>query len=349
VTDYIERAFGGFPRSYPYAGGDALAYASSGFIWDNVLAHKKTVRNYGEFVRATVGWKDPKKEGRPRFMDCYNDFLTGRGEIEIKGAATIESLVPHTCPTTIGFPGTVPDVYRAAQFKRELAKFEAEGNLPNFIIMLLPNDHTMGTRPDVPTPEAAVADNDLALGQVVEAVTHSKFWKETAIFVVQDDPQAGFDHIDGHRTLAMVISPYTPRRALSSVNYNQTSMIRTMELILGLPPMNQFDASATPMASCFTGELNLAPYDAVKNIIPLDRLNPDLKSIRDPRALRWAQASLELPLDQIDEADEDTLNRILWHAVRGRDDTYPAWAVLPEEVLEEEEELRERRARPVTN
>lgn len=342
VTDYLERAFGGFPRSYPYAGGDAMAYAASGFIWDNALARKKTVRNYGEFVRATIRWKDSERKDRIRFMDCYNDFLTERGEIQITGAATIQSLEPHTCPTTIGFPSIVPDVYRADQFKRELKKFEANDKLPNLMIMLLPNDHTAGTTPGMPTPEAAVADNDLAVGQVIEAMTHSKFWKETAIFVVQDDPQAGFDHIDGHRTLAMVISPYTPRGVVDSSNYNQTSMIRTIELILGLPPMNQFDASATPMSTCFSGELNLTPYDAVKNIIPLDRLNPDLKSIRDPRQRHWAQVSIELPLDEIDEADEDTLNRILWHSTRGRDDTYPAWAVLPEEQLEAEEQARER-------
>jgi YVTN family beta-propeller protein len=342
VTDYLERAFGGFPRSYPFAGGDAMAYATSGFIWDSVLAHKKTVRNYGEFVRATVRWKDSEKEGRPSFTDCYNDFLTRRGEIQIIGKATIESLAPHTCPTTLGFPEIVPDVYRADQFKRELTKFEADGNLPNLMIMLLPNDHTAGTRPGMPTPEAAVADNDLALGQVIEAMTHSKFWKETAIFVVQDDPQAGFDHIDGHRTLAMVISPYTRRQSVDNTNYNQTSMVRTIELILGLPPMNQLDASATAMTTCFTGELNLTPYDAVKNNIPLDRLNPDLKSIRDPRQLHWAKVSIELPLDEIDQADEDTLNRILWHSTRGRDDTYPAWAVLPQEQLEAEEEVHER-------
>src|SRR6185436_4590293 len=114
---------------------------------------------------------------------------------------------PYVCPNTIGFPSIVSDVYRADVFKRELAEFERKGELPNLMIMLLPNDHTTGTRPGTPTPEAAVADNDLALGQVVEAMTHSRFWKETCIFVVQDDPQAGFDHIDGHRTVAMAISP----------------------------------------------------------------------------------------------------------------------------------------------
>jgi YVTN family beta-propeller protein len=343
VTDYLERGFGGWPRGYPYAGGDALAYASSGFLWDNALANKKTLRIYGEFVKASIRWKDPNRMGRPKFIDCYRDFMDQTAAIDIQATATIKSLDPHVCPTAIGFPNIVPDIHRADQFKRELARFEAEGKLPNLMIMLLPNDHTSGTRPGTPTPEASVADNDLALGQVVEAISHSKFWPETAVFVVQDDPQAGFDHIDGHRTVAMVISPYTPRRKVDSTNYNQTSMIRTMELILGLPPMNQLDASASAMTGCFTDTPNLAPYVAVKNNIPLDRLNPELKSIREPRQLHWAKVSLELPLDDVDEADEDTLNRILWHSVRHRDDTYPAWAVLPEN--EEEEEAEERRER----
>jgi hypothetical protein len=146
--------------------------------------------------------------------------------------------------------------------------------------------------------------------------------------VVQDDPQNGFDHIDGHRTVALVVSPYTKRGYVDSTNYNQTSMFRTMELMLGLPPMNQFDSSATPMTSCFNKEPDLQPYDALPNRIPLDQLNPQVESIRDPAQLKWALASLELPLDDVDEADEDTLNRILWHAVTGDDSTYPSWAVL---------------------
>lgn len=331
VTDYLEKAFGGFPRSYPYWGGDAMAYAPTGFIWDNVLAHKKTFRDYGEFVTAKIRWKDPAKSERPSFLDCYRDFIEDRQQIDIEATAAVESLQPYLCRTAIGFPSIVSDVYRAAQFTRELKEFEAKGDLPNFMIMLLPNDHTAGTRPGMPTPAASVADNDLALGRIVEAVSHSKFWPETCIFVVQDDPQNGFDHIDGHRTVALVISPYTRRHALVSTNYNQTSMVRTMELILGLPPMNQLDASATPMSDCFTDEIDLTPYKAVPNNIPLDQLNPAVTDIRDPRQRHWAEVSLKLPLDDIDEADEDTLNRVLWHAARGRDDTYPAWAVAEED------------------
>jgi hypothetical protein len=270
----------------------------------------------------------PSLKGRPGFLDCYRDFLDGNQKIDIRATAAVQSIEPYMCPTFIGFPSIVPDVYRAGEFIKELKEFERQEAMPNFMIMLLPNDHTAGTTPGMPTPEAAVADNDLALGQIVEAVSHSKFWKDTCIFVVQDDPQNGFDHIDGHRTVAMVISPYTKRKFVDSTNYNQTSMVRTIELLLGLPPMNQLDASAIPMTSCFTDKPDLTPYTAVSNNIPLDRINPQLADIVDPRELHWARRSLESPLEEVDEADEDTLNRILWFAAKRRDDTYPAWAVL---------------------
>jgi YVTN family beta-propeller protein len=338
VTDYIEKSYGGWPRSYPYDGGDALAYADSGFIWDNVLAHGKTLRVYGEFVRASIKWRDPGKQDMPSFLECYQDFVNQTDLIDIRATATIETLAPHICPTFIGFPYNVPDVYRAGEFVKELKEFEQARTLPDFCIMLLPNDHTAGTRPGRPTPEAAVADNDLALGRIVEALSHSSFWKETCIFVVQDDPQNGFDHIDGHRTVALVISPYTRRGYVDSTNYNQTSMFKTMELQLELPPLNQFDASATPMTACFTDTPDFTPYVAVPNQIPLDQLNPPVHAIRDPAQRRWALESLALPLDDVDQADEDTLNRIIWHAVKGDDATYPAWAVsaLPPEDVDHE-------------
>ncbi len=338
VTDYIEKSYGGWPRSYPYDGGDALAYADSGFIWDNVLAHGKTLRVYGEFVTASIKWRDPSKQDMPSFLECYQDFVNQTDLIDIQATAALQTLAPYICPTFIGFPYNVPDVYRAGEFIKELKGFERSGTLPNFCIMLLPNDHTAGTRPGRPTPKAAVADNDLALGRIVEALSHSSFWKETCIFVVQDDPQNGFDHIDGHRTVALVISPYTKRGYVDSTNYNQTSMFKTMEMLLGLPPLNQFDASATPMTSCFTDSPDFTPYDAVPNWIPLDQLNPPVQSIGDPAQRKWALASLELPLDDVDEADEDTLNRIIWHAVKGSDATYPEWAVFAVPGDDEEDE-----------
>src|SRR5208282_1296348 len=161
---------------------------------------------------------------------------------------------------------------------------------PHLIYMSLPCDHTEGTLPDFPTPRAMVADNDLALGRIVEAVSHSKFWPTTCILVVEDDPQNGFDHVDGHRTVALAISPYTKRGFVDHTNYNQTGMVKTIELLLGLPPMNQMDLSATPMRRCFQEKVDLAPYTAVENRVPLDQMNPDLKKLQG-QALHWAQQS----------------------------------------------------------
>ena len=167
-----------------------------------------------------------------------------------------------------------------------------------------------------------VADNDLALGQIVEAVSKSKFWKDTCIFVVEDDPQDGFDHVDGHRTVALVISPYTRRKFVDHTNYNQTGMVKTIELILGLPPMNQLDLSATAMRNCFQEKPDLGAYVCLPNKVPLDQMNPPLKKLRG-EALHWAKKSLALDLTDADLADEDTLNRILWHAQRGSASPYP--------------------------
>jgi YVTN family beta-propeller protein len=330
VVDYLEKAFGGWPRSYPYPGGDAMAYAPTGFLWDTVLAHKKTLRIYGEFTTAKMKWKDPKQPGSPHWMDLYNDFLAKKGQVEVVVTPGIKTIEPYLCPTAAGFTLTIPDVHRAGQFIDELKQYEKKGELPNLLMMILPNDHTSGTRPGMPRPESAVADNDLALGRIVEAVSHSKFWKDTCIFIVEDDPQMGYDHIDGHRTVALVVSPYTRRKVVDSTNYNQTSLVRTIELILGLPPMNQIDASATPMNSCFMEKADMTPYSVVPNIIPLDRLNPEMSEIKEARARHWAEESVKMNLDEVDKADENIFNRVLWHAMRGRDDTYPDWAVTSE-------------------
>jgi hypothetical protein len=316
VTDYLEKMFGGFSRSYPYAGDDPLAYASSGFLWDNVLRHGKSFRCYGEMVQAHI---TPKGS----FKEIYDDFVQGTGKFKIRATAHIDAIAQNMCETVIGFPSIVSDVYRADEFIKELRGFEKKGGFPNLMMMLLPNDHTAGTRPGMPTPRAAVADNDLALGRVVEALSKSKFWPKTCIFVVQDDPQAGWDHVDGHRTVAMVISPYTKRRTVISQRYDQPSMVKTIELILGLPPMNQMDLFATPMTACFQAKADLTPYTCRKNNIPLDELNASLDKLRGP-ARRDALASLELNLDEIDMADEESFNRILWHAMKGHDKPYPA-------------------------
>jgi YVTN family beta-propeller protein len=316
VTDYLEKSFGGFVRSYPYEGDDALAYASSGFIWDKVLEAGLTFRNYGEFVTAKV------EPANASWTQLYHDYKNGTRNVKIKATSKLHTLEPYLCPTFVGFPSSIPDVYRAGEFLKEFREYEKTNSLPNFMIMLLPNDHTTGTREGYPTPRAQVADNDLALGQIVEAVSKSKFWKETAIFVIEDDPQAGLDHIDGRRTVALCISPYTKRGAVVSTQYNQNSILRTIELILGLPPMSQFDMIANPMTDCFTNKPDFRPYQALANHIPLDEMNPKLSALSGKKKF-WAQKSMEMSLDELDQANEDTLNLILWYSVKGYNTPYP--------------------------
>jgi YVTN family beta-propeller protein len=316
VTDYIEKSFGGFPRSYPYDGGDAMAYSPGGFIWDQVLKKGLTFRVYGEFVKAVI---DPPGA---TWSDIYRDYVDGVRRVSIRATSELHTLRPYLSPRFVGFPGTVPDVYRAREFIEELQNFEREGDLPSFMIMLLPNDHTAGARQGFPTPRAMAADNDLALGRIVEAVSKSRFWPKTVIFVVEDDPQNGLDHVDGRRTVALVASPYTRRGFVDSNHYNQSSLLRTIELILGLPPMTQLDLSANPMVDCFTGEIDTTPYEARDNRVALDEMNRPAAELRGV-ARRDSEESQALPLDDVDLANEDVLNRILWRSVKGYDVPYP--------------------------
>ncbi len=331
TTDYMEKAFAGFPRSYPDGmedtDVDAIAYAPSGFIWDNVLAHGKTLRDYGEFAITDKWWKDKTKKAKITWADHYREFKNGTSTIHLSSRPAVESLRPYLNTNTVGWDMDVPDVFRAAEFIKDLRTFEAKGEMPNLILICLPNDHTSGTAAGAPTPAAQVADNDLAFGQIVEALSRSPFWKETCIFAIEDDPQAGWDHVSGYRTTAYVVSPYTKRGQVISTQYNQTSLLRTMELILGLPPMNQLVASATPMFDCFTAQPDFRPFIAVPNNVPLDEMNPDPKKVADPLLRRNAYVSARLPLREPDQCPEDVFNRILWHAMKGSHVPYPEWAV----------------------
>jgi YVTN family beta-propeller protein len=315
ATDYLEKQFGQFTRSYPYEGSDPLAFPVSGFLWDNALAHEKSFRNYGEFVRSTY------EPNRVAWGDLYADFRDGTKKVKVTAKPNLRSLDKYTHPNYPGFPLLTPDVYRAKLFIDELKEFEEKGEFPNLVYLFLPADHTNGTRPNSPTPRAMVADNDLALGRVVEAVSRSRFWAKTCILVTEDDPQNGFDHVDGHRTVGMAISPYTRRHAVDSTCYNQTGLVKTIELILGLPPMTQLDLGATPMRGCFTDAPDLTPYTAEKNRIPLDESNKAVGEL-DGKAREFALRSLALDLDVEDRADEGVFNRILWFSVRG-DQRYP--------------------------
>ncbi|HAM73311.1 MAG TPA: phosphoesterase [Verrucomicrobiales bacterium] len=336
ATDYMEKSFAGFPRSYPDGmeddDVDALAYSPAGFIWDNVVEHGKRIRDYGEFAIEVSGWAEPGRKGSPKWVDFYRDFLSGKGETIMRSRPAIESVRPFLNTNTVGWGMEIPDVYRAARFIEELQMAEKTGDWPDMMIVCLPNDHTSGTKAGAPTPAAYVADNDLAFGRIVDAVSHSRFWPETCIFAIEDDPQAGHDHVSGYRTTGYCVSPYTKRGKVISTQYNQPGLLRTMELILGLPPMNQMDAAATPMADCFVQTPDLRPYTAVTNRIPLDQLNPPAKAILNPVLRRDAELSERLPLSKPDQCDEDVLNRILWHAQKGPSEPYPKWALLPKRL-----------------
>jgi len=339
ATDYMEKSFAGFPRSYPDGmdddGVDALAYAPSGFLWDNAIAHGRSLRVYGEFAITETAWRDPARSGEPTFLDTYRDFIKQTGRIRISSRPAIESLRPYLNTKTVGWDMDIPDVFRAARFVDELDACARRGTFPNLSIICLPNDHTSGTREGSPTPAAQVADNDLAIGRIVAAISRSPFWKKTCIFAIEDDPQNGWDHVSGYRTTAYVVSPYTRRASVVHTRYNQTSLLRTIELILGLPPMNQMDATATAMADCFTATPDFTPYRVVPNRVPLDQMNPPAETIHDPVGRQYARLSARLPLEQVDRCPEGVLNRILWQARKGSRAPYPDWAVTGAEGVED--------------
>jgi DNA-binding beta-propeller fold protein YncE len=308
ASSYLERSFGGFARSYPF-GDDPLTPSSSGFLWDNVLGHGLSFRNYGEFDYAT-----PVPKGT--WIEVYWDNQAKRGKFSFKPNIGVERLRGYSCPGYPGWNMGIPDQVRADVFLKDFAAIEKRGRFANLTIIYLPQDHTSGTSPGVPTPRAHVADNDLALGRIVEAITKSRFWPKTCIFVNEDDPQDGFDHVDGHRSLCLVVSPYTKRGAVVSNFYNQTSVLVTLQRMLGIPPMNQMDGRAPLMRACFQAKADLRPFAHVPNRVPLDELNPSVGKL-SLSAAKWAKASQRLDLSVPDRINDDLMNRILWHAAKG--------------------------------
>jgi DNA-binding beta-propeller fold protein YncE len=296
-TDFVEKTwpltYRGEPVEkigYPGEGNYPLAYPAVGYIWDRCKEAGVSYRSYGEFI------ENGTKPGEPSHTK-------------------IKSLVGHFDPKYVGWDLDYPDAKRTDRFLEELHAYEKSGDMPQFIVLRLPNDHTAGTQVGKPTPSAMVAENDLALGRLVEGVSHSKFWHETAIFVVEDDAQNGSDHVDAHRTVGLVISPYCRRGVVDSTLYSTTSMLRTMELILGLKPMSQFDAAAAPMYESFQPKLNLEPYTHVPAEVRLTAVNE--------RGAWGAEASAKLDFSHEDAADENTFNQVIWHSVRGADIPMP--------------------------
>lgn len=312
VTDYVEKNVRAWFRSYPHVQTDALVYTPTGFIWNDALDHDKSVRIYGE---ACV----PKMNSSYTWKSIYD--LTNKGKpVNFTNYSTISRVRPILSKD---FPASdthlINDVYRANAFIKELKEYEnKEGDFfPNLMVMALSNDHTVGLRPDFPTPRAMVADNDLALGKIIDAVSHSRFYASTVIFVMEDDSQSGWDHISAYRTTGLVISPYSNLSKTITTNFNQTSVVRTIEQILGIPPMNALDATALPMFDCFGSKLNLMPYTFLPNKVALDEMNPNLSGLKG-EALYWAKIALRPEYDHLDQGDDNLMNQMIWYAAMGK-------------------------------
>lgn len=295
----------------------AMGYGPSGFIWDHARWHGKTVRVYGEYAQTAV---TPLSA---TWSDIYNDWRNGGGRITFQSTVRIAGLRGIIHPRFPAFVMKIPDQIRADMFIEELRNFEKNGGLPDLLVIYLPADHTNGTAPRFPTPRAMVADNDLALGRVVEAISKSRFWPQSAIFVTEDDAQNGLDHIDGHRTVGMVLGPYARRRAVDRTLYTTVNMFRTIEQVLGLPPLNPFDLAAEPMFGAFTETPDFAGYTALPNQVPLDEMNPGLAGLIGLQK-ELAEASMRMDFSEPDEVPQDLLNRVIWHSVKGYNVPYPS-------------------------
>jgi len=290
APDYTQRTW---PSNYahrsPYYGYEGTEPANSppaGYIWSNAVSAGLSVRNYGEF---TTVLKPTAPDGTQVKVD--DPSLVGITNMKYRGWDT-----------------DYPDVERVKAFIDDVKQFDAGGAMPRFMIVRLGNDHTAYTAPGKIAPRSMFADNDAALGQLVEAVSRSRFWSKTAIFVIEDDAQNGPDHVDSHRSLLLALSPYTRRGVIDSTFYNQSSVLRTMELILGLRPMTHFDAAGRPLAAAFAAQPNAAPYQAEPPHISLTERNPE----KSPTVAR----SLRFDLDQPDMGDDEEANRILWLALK---------------------------------
>jgi YVTN family beta-propeller protein len=341
VNNYMEQQYGNWTRSYPSAGGDALAYAKSGFIWDNAMRHGVSITDWGEYEKFFGrGGTDNSPQGT--WQQWYQDsqILEGKasGQLHVPvgyytGSSDIPALNKILRPGFPNFQTQITDQYRTDLFLRDFSTIEKSGNLPALNLLRLPDDHTSGTNPGTISPAAQVADNDLAIGRVVDAISHSQFWKDTAIFILEDDSQDGVDHVDGHRNPTQVISPYAKRGAVVDNYYSQLNVMRTIEQILGLPPMNQMDMTATPMYDVFTNKPNHQPYTVRQNQIPLTTVNPAPAQLSGA-AKAWAQWASVQNYKTEDMVNMAQFNRDIWYSSNNFTVPYPgdSKVLLPNEV-----------------
>ena len=288
ATDYVEKtwpiSYGSRGGNYDYEGSRKIAYPRDGFIWDYCKRAGVSYRTYGEF---------------------------SDGE-----SAGIPALENHFCPNYAGFDMKVKDISRFEVWKKDFEQLMAKNEIPKLSTLRFSSDHTSGQKIGAFSPTAAVADNDLAVGMFVDYISHSPIWKETAIFILEDDAQNGPDHIDAHRSPVLVISPFTKRGETINKMYSTSGVLRTIELILGLPPMSQYDKAAIPLYECFTNTLNLSPYTFLKSNIDLEERNVVFNSS--------AKKSEKFNFAKEDSVPDLELNEVVWKSIKGEDSEMPA-------------------------
>jgi DNA-binding beta-propeller fold protein YncE len=357
-------------RTYDYEGMVAEGYPllqkipdvvepTSGYMWGNAEAHGKTHYNFAEYISST--FCDAKKSENPQEGTLQEGTKCARATIQpgetipeewgggvsrwpwpipliAKNVATKPELVGHFAVEAPDFNLRIPDQIRAEIFLRHFAGWVGEraagkDTMPNYITLRLPNDHTAGTTVGGPTPKSSVADNDLAVGRVVDAVSHSAYWDDTAIFILEDDAQNGADHVDAHRSLALVVSKYAPRAAgggafVDSRFYTTVSVIRTMETLLGLPPMNNNDALAPQIGSMFSGAGDQRPFAA-------DYANRENGLIYTANAATavGAKESAKMDFTHADRAPTQKLNVILWRDAMGE-------AAVPAQLMQKQKRAK---------
>ena len=322
-------------RSYPANGLDSMAYQPRGFVWDAAEKMGLPVKIFGEYVEYAGYTKnnDPKNPN-PSWLDYYKDALAYESGSEkqlalfksINVISEIPTVQAKLIPNFPPFDLDIPDQYRVDLWQQNFSADVAAGTVPALTTLWIMCDHTGGP----PTANAEQADNDLAVGRIIDAISHSNVWGSSAIFITEDDAQNGVDHVDGHRSPGYVVSPYAAQYQPANHTYfSQVNMTRTIEQILGLPPMNMFDLVSTPMFNLFTNTANLAPWNHVPNQIPLDQGVTQVASqaaAMSPIAKAWSQAKAEMfqgKLNRADSVDPVTANHWAWYEATGFTRPYP--------------------------
>jgi hypothetical protein len=342
VNNYMQQMYGNWTRSYQT--DDPLHNNPTGYIWTDAQGAGKTVTNWGEDADNYVNTSGNPNVPAINWQKFYQDSQI----LEGKATGTLNYPIGAYQPTTDlpslqhvlqpnfpPFTTSIPDQYRADLFQRDFSGYVKNNNLPQLNLMWLMDDHTDGTSPGTLAPQAEVADNDLALGRIVDMISHSKYWASTAIFVEEDDSQNGVDHVDGHRNPVLVISPYAKHGGyVDHSYYSQMNIDRTIEQILGIPPMTEDDLAAEPMYSSFTNKPNDAPYSFLPNQIPLTETNPSVASITNPVEKAWAQWSAKQDYKHEDMVPMDAFNHDIWYSNTGWSKPYPgdSKVLLPSQV-----------------